>query len=293
MSGPWPTPSAGLVSPPLLDTSPDGLAHAIDADSAATRVLNGELPLEAHLDEDAAWAINPIPDPFRSVVAATRFDERSADRRIAEIAAAFAERATPFLWWRAPFHGPADLGERLERAGIWQVGDAPAMAADLADLPASLELPGGLEVREVVDLGGLRDYLGVLGVEPPPDGAPPLFTPQIVAAIVAFTGARLALEPVPMRYVGRLEGRPVATSRLSLAGGAAGIYAVETLAGFRGRGIGRAMTLAPLLAARRLGYRIGTLQSSEAGFGVYRSIGFEEQFRYAIHVGGVPPGSFG
>jgi hypothetical protein len=53
------------------------------------------------------------------------------------------------------------------------------------------------------------------------------------------------------------------------------------------------MTLAPLLAARRLGYRIGTLQSSEAGFGVYRSIGFVEQFRYAIHVGGVPPGSIG
>jgi ribosomal protein S18 acetylase RimI-like enzyme len=293
LSGPWPTPSAGLVSPPLLDTSPDGLAHAIDADSAATRVLNGELPLEAHLEPDAAWAINPISDPYRSVVAATRFDARSADRRIAEIAAAYAARATPFLWWHAPVYGPPDLGEQLERAGIWQVGDAPAMAMDLADLPATLELPAGLEIREVVDLDGLAEYLAVLGVEPPPDGAPPLFPPPVAAAIVAHTGTRLALEPVPMRYVGRVEGRPVATSRLSLAGGAAGIYAVETLAEFRGRGIGRAMTLAPLLAARRLGYRIGTLQSSEAGFGVYRSIGFVEQFRYAIHVGGVPPGSIG
>jgi ribosomal protein S18 acetylase RimI-like enzyme len=293
LSAPWPAPASGLVSPPLLDTSPDGLARAIDADSVATRVLNGELPLEAHLDPDAAWAINPIADPFRSVVAATRFDERSADRRIAEIAAAFAERATPFLWWRAPFHGPADLGQRLERAGIWQVGDAPAMTVDLADLPAALDPPAGLEILGVTDVAGLREYLVVLGVEPPPEGAPPLFTPEIVAAITTHTGPRLALEPVPMRYVGRFEGRPVATSRLSLAGGAAGIYAVETLAEFRGRGIGRAMTLAPLLAARRLGYRIGTLQSSEAGFGVYRSIGFEEQFRYAIHVGGVPPGSIG
>ncbi|HEX4897505.1 MAG TPA: GNAT family N-acetyltransferase [Candidatus Limnocylindrales bacterium] len=282
-----------MVSPPLLDTSPDGLAGAIDADSVGTRVLGGELPLEAHLDPDAAWAVNPIPDPFRSVVAATRFDERSADRRIAEIAAAFAERATPFLWWRAPFHGPADLGQRLERAGIWQVGDAPAMTMDLADLPAALESPAGLEILEVTDVAGLREYLAVLGVEPPPEGAPPLFTPEIVAAIMAHSGTRLVLEPVPLRYVGRIEGRPVATSRLSLAGGAAGIYAVETLAEFRGRGIGRAMTLAPLLAARRLGYRIATLQSSEAGFGVYRSIGFEEQFRYAIHVGGVPPGSIG
>jgi ribosomal protein S18 acetylase RimI-like enzyme len=282
-----------MVSPPLLDTSPDGLARAIDADSVATRVLGGELPLEAHLDPDAAWAVNPIPDPFRSVVASARFEERSAYRRIAEIAAAFAERATPFLWWRAPFHGPVDLGERLERAGIWQVGDAPAMTMDLADLPAALEPPAGLEILEVTDVAGLREYLAILGVEPPPEGAPPLFTPEIVAAIIAHSGPRLVLEPVPLRYVGRIEGRPVATSRLSLAGGAAGIYAVETLAEFRGRGIGRAMTLAPLLAARRLGYRIATLQSSDAGFGVYRSIGFEEQFRYAIHVGGVPPGSIG
>ena len=291
MSGPWPAPASGLVSPPLLDTSPGGLARAIDADSAATRVLNGELPLEAHLDPDAAWAINPITDPYRSVVVAARFDEQSADRRIAEIAAAYAERATPFLWWRASLDGPADLGIRLERAGIWQVGDAPAMTVDLAALPAALDPPVGLEILGVTDVDGLHEYLAVLGVEPPPEGAPPLFPPPVAAAIVAHTGARLALEPVPMRYVGRLEGRPVATSRLSLAGGAAGIYAVETLAEFRGRGIGRAMTLAPLLAARRLGYRIGTLQSSDAGFGVYRSIGFEEQFRYAIHVGGVPPGS--
>ena len=167
------------------------------------------------------------------------------------------------------------------------------MTVDLAELPAALEPPAGLEILEVTDVAGLREYLAVLGVEPPPEGAPPLFTPEIVAAITAHTGPRLVLEPVPLRYVGRLDGRPVATSRLSLAGGAAGIYAVETLAEFRGRGIGRAMTLAPLLAARRLGYRIGTLQSSEAGFGVYRSIGFEEQFRYAIHVGGVPPGSIG
>jgi ribosomal protein S18 acetylase RimI-like enzyme len=192
------------------------------------------------------------------------------------------------VWWLAPFHTPVDLGDRLEGAGIWQVGDAPAMAMGLAGLPAGLDLPAGLEIRGVTDLAGLDDYLAVLRAEPPPDGAPPVFTAEIVDAIVTTTGPRLALESVPMRYVGLLDDRPVATSRLSLAGGTAGIYAVETLAQFRGRGIGRAMTLAPLLAARRLGYRIGTLQSSDAGFGVYRSIGFVEQFRYAIHVGGLP-----
>ncbi|MBI3746530.1 MAG: hypothetical protein HY264_08445 [Chloroflexi bacterium] len=67
----------------------------------------------------------------------------------------------------------------------------------------------------------------------------------------------------------------------------AGIYTVQTVVEARGRRIGRAMTLAPLFAARALGYRIGTLQSSEAGYPVYRRIGFQEAFRFAIHVGGI------
>lgn len=287
MTAAWPVAADG-IAPPLTDTSPDGLARAIDADSVGTRVLNPELPLEAHLDVDAAWARGSIPDPFRNVVAAAGFEPAAADRRIAEIAAAYAERGTAFLWWRAPFHGPADLGERLERAGIWQVADAPAMAMDLADLPDEVGGPDGLEVAAVTDAPALREYLAVLGEEPPPPGEPSLFSPEIVEAIVAHTGPRLGREPVPMRYLGRIDGRAVAASRLSLAGGAAGIYAVETLATFRGRGIGRAMTLAPLLAARRLGYRIGTLQSTEAGYPVYRRLGFVEQFRYAIHVGNAP-----
>jgi predicted N-acetyltransferase YhbS len=92
-----------------------------------------------------------------------------------------------------------------------------------------------------------------------------------------------------MRYVGWHGGRPVATARLSLAGGAAGIYAVHTIEELRGRGIGRALTLVPLRAARDLGYRIATLQSTEAGHPVYRRIGFRDITHYAIHVGNVPP----
>ena len=41
-------------------------------------------------------------------------------------------------------------------------------------------------------------------------------------------------------------------------------------------GEGVALTLAPLLEARQMGYRIGVLQSSELGFPVYRRMGFEQ-----------------
>jgi GNAT superfamily N-acetyltransferase len=273
----------------LTDTSPEGLVRAIEADSIGTRLLNGEIPLEPHLDGDAAWAMTATPDPFRNVVVSARFDEASADRRIAEIAAAFAGRGTPFLWWRAPFHTPADLGERLERAGIAEIATGPAMALDLRSLPAREDPPVGLEIQAVTDIEALRAYLDVLSSELTPADEPALFPAGTIEAIIGHTGSRLGQEPIPMRYLGRLGGRAVATSRLSLAGGVAGIYAVQTRPEVRGRGIGRAMTVAPLQAARAFGYRIATLQSTEAGFGVYRAIGFEEVFRYTIHVGGWNP----
>jgi len=270
----------------LTDTSPEGFRRAIEADSIGSRLLNGEIPLEAHLEADAAWAMTATPDPFRNVVVSARFDEASADRRIAQIAAAFAERGTPFLWWRAPFHTPTDLGERLERAGIGEIATGPAMAMDLRALPADAAPPPGVSIEGVTDAAGLREYLDVLAAEPGAPDEPDLFPAGTVEAILGHTGPRLASEPVPMRYLARLEGRAVATSRLSLAGGSAGIYAVGTLPEARGRGIGRAMTLAPLRAARDMGYRIGTLQSTDAGYRVYQAIGFIEVFRYAIHVGG-------
>jgi len=80
---------------------------------------------------------------------------------------------------------------------------------------------------------------------------------------------------LPMRnYLGYVGGKPVATSCLFLGGGAAGIYSVSTLPEVRGKGIGAAMTVRPLLDARERGYRIGTLQSSDMGFNIYQKLGF-------------------
>ena len=275
---------SSLVAPPLLDTSPSGLRAAIEADSIGTRVLAGELLGDSRLEADASWVVGPAMDPYANTVVSARFEPDSADRRIGEIVAAYDALPSPFLWWRAPFHGPDDLGARLERAHVYELGDAPAMAMDLDRLGPAPPVAGRFELRGVTDPDGIRAYLSILAADPPLDGAPPMFPPEKVERIVAALAPRLAAEPAPLRVLGLLDGRPVATARLSLAGGAAGLYSVGTLLEARGRGFGAAVSHACLATGRDLGYRIATLQATDMGYRVYERLGFEVQFTYTIHV---------
>ena len=69
-----------------------------------------------------------------------------------------------------------------------------------------------------------------------------------------------------------------------MGGGVAGIHAVTTVPEFRGRGIGTAMTFSPLIYARKKGYEIGVLVSSEMAVGIYRSLEFQEYGKGYIYL---------
>jgi len=85
-------------------------------------------------------------------------------------------------------------------------------------------------------------------------------------------------------YLALLDGKPVGTSQLFLSEGVAGIYNVTCIPEARGQGIGSAVTLAPLLNAREMGYRIGVLQASQTGYNVYRRLGFQDFGKLSVHL---------
>jgi ribosomal protein S18 acetylase RimI-like enzyme len=268
------------MRPILTDTSPDGLRAAIDADIVASRLYNGDVPLEGHEEADVAWAIATDGHLVRPVVAWASFGPASVERRLDELLTVVDERRGRMLWWLAPHHAPSDLAERLLRRGFRHVDDTAAMAMDLARLPDVVEVPAGVRIELVDDTDDVDAYVGLVIREKEAEHRP--LAPDAAEVRRRHIIGRLGNDPDSRRFVARLDGYPVATSRLSMAGGAAGLYTVVTLPEARGLGIGRAMTLTALLAGREAGMRIGALQATEMGQRIYARLGFEELFRFKL-----------
>jgi len=175
----------------------------------------------------------------------------------------------PMLWWTGPSSQPSDLGSRLESFGF-QSTELPGMAADLDSLPEKLELPRDFVIDKVKSNEDLEVWCRIL--------CKAFEMPDFVgdAFFDFYRNIGFDQHSQNHNYLGSLKDEVVATSSLFLGAGVAGIYNVATLQGARRRGIGAAMTAAPLMEARSLGYRVGILHSSEIGFNVYRNLGFQE-----------------
>lgn len=270
-----------MPRPTLTDTSPDGLRAAIEADIVATRLYNQDIPLEAHEEPDVAWSRPALGSGMRPIVAWCNFEAATVERRIDELLAAADARQSAFLWWLAPHHAPLDLADRLEGRGFMEADNTAAMAIELDRLPDAEELPG-VRMELITDAPGINVYVDLLMREMEQSHLP--VAPDAREVRRRHLLGKLGNDPDSRRFVGWLDGRPVATSRLSMAGGAAGLYTVLTMPEARGRGIGRQMTLRAMLAGRDSGMRIGVLQATEMGKRIYDKLGFEELFRYRMMV---------
>jgi GNAT superfamily N-acetyltransferase len=179
-------------------------------------------------------------------------------------------------WWAEPGTQPTDLGKYLMAHGLTYTDGGPGMAADLLALNEDLPTPSGLTIEHVEDTETLKKwaYASIIGLEHPETNVTIWFN------VFAGLGFQLPLR----NFVAILNGEPVATSELFLAAGVAGIYVVATVPDARRRGIGAVLTLAALLEARAMGYRIGILHSSPMGLAVYRKLGFREYCKMSRYV---------
>lgn len=254
----------------LADLSPAALVRSVRANLYAQFRFLGRAPVTDFLESEVllSWH-TPLPIPKQNGVLSLQGAPGDAAQLVAERLARFRERQVEVVtWWFEDGVEEAGWEGHLRRTGFQVDSGEPGMAIDLQLLSEAPGWPASLEIRPVQEPSTLRTWVrtGLAGF-----GMPAGLEEGVFAL---FEGMGLAL---PVRhYVGYVDGEPVATSSLFLGAGVAGIYNVSTIPAGRGRGVGRAMTLAPLLDARGLGYRAAVLQSSEMGFSVYRRLGFEQ-----------------
>ena len=226
-------------------------------------------------DDGLAWVTGALPG---ATVYRTSLDAANADARIAARLADFDSRRLAVTWWARPDARPADLRARLVGHGFELTDDEAGMAADLEHLVEDLPRPAGLTIEAF----GHDDHL-------PEDGVEAWL--KVAGSSFGWLPERYdvrrqlyhgdARRPRPWRHaVARLAGRPVAMARVLLASGVAMVHGVATIESARRQGIGSAITVAALAAARDEGYRLGVLQASSMGQGPYRRIGFETVARY-------------
>jgi len=266
-----------MARPILTDASRDGLLAGFRADLVATRLYNMDVPLIAHEEPDVAWAMPGVPSDMRGVVVWAAFEPATVEQRLDQLIAAFDARGTSVIWWYVPDHRPEDLRDRLERRSFQLRDDTAGMAMDLADLPNAVPAPDGVDIVEVDEPEAIARYVDVI-IRSMAIDHPTL--PANAAVVRAdHIRSRLDEDSLSRRFVALLDGEPVATSRLSMAGGVAGLYTMVTLPHAQRRGIGASMAHRAMAAGRDAGMRLGALQATAMGYPIYKKLGFVEILR--------------
>lgn len=209
---------------------------------------------------DAGWlniafVLAPPPDPEAAFVAARRFYADAGEHWLMRI--------------------PAGLFEGVEAAanrwGFRHSDNVPGMTLHPMPEPAA-SYP--IEIRPVDDAEGVAAFASIVGAcfgfgEVP---ARSLMSDHLLEA------------PDVRAWLGYVDGRPVATAMLIYERDIAGIWCIGTLDGYRGRGIGEAVTRRAIDEGTRMGCKLANLQASEMGRPVYERMGFREVSHYRTYL---------
>jgi GNAT superfamily N-acetyltransferase len=186
---------------------------------------------------------------------------------IGAVKAFYEGRGVPYLLWVRDAIGVEVIAAGLA-AGLRHGGGPPAMGlatiGDIPPPPAELHLflassTDDVDAHRAVVCGGF--------------GMPLDVAHRIIAT-------SLVDDPDLAIVVGRVAGAPVVTALLARSGTTAGVYNVATLPEHRGKGYGAAATWAVVAEGARRGCTHSVLQASEAGYPVYRRMGYVDLGRY-------------
>jgi GNAT superfamily N-acetyltransferase len=263
----------------IEDTSSNQLLIALESNMIAFWSAYGRANgATIQATSNVVWFYTGIQAPLFNGVLFTHLEPNGVKETIDGLQAKIDQQGAPALWWIGPQSMPAQLESLLQHHGLQPAGEVPGMAIDLVMVENKPETITDFAIQKVSNaaMQALWARTAAIGT-----GFTAVATDAMVRLEASLTDP---LYTAQHRYIGLLNGTPVATSALVLDSGVAGIYAVATIPQARGKGIGRLMTEMPLLQARQIGYRVGILQASSMGYSIYKKIGFKDVCRYRLYI---------
>jgi GNAT superfamily N-acetyltransferase len=223
---------------------------------------------EVYEEPELTWVFTGTPLRFFNGVIRTTLDPSRTDKTIEMVLDFYQSRQQIMTWWVSPLACPCNLMHRLAEHGLMRYTKEVAMAIDLRKINEPLFLLDGLVIEQVQDEQTMQEWVRT-------NARGFAIDEHALTGYRKLVTNRPPLEhPVGPFYLARLNGEPVATAALYCAAGVAGIYEVCTLLSARQKRIGSAITMALLLDARAMGYRMAILLAESMGASMYQRLGF-------------------
>lgn len=194
-------------------------------------------------------------------------DDATADAAIAAQVRYFTARGRAFEWKVYAHDRPGDLGSRLRSAGFTSEPEEALMVAPARELATDVALPEGVRLCPVTDPAGVdlvvdvhQRAFGTSGARLRQRLLDQLAgSPEAVSMVVAMAG-----------------DAPVCAARMELHPGTdfAGLWGGGTVAGWRGRGVYRALVAHRARVAADLGYRYLQVDASDQSRPILSRLGF-------------------
>jgi GNAT superfamily N-acetyltransferase len=234
--------------------------------------------VELSVGKYLTWLVTSMPDHFMNLVICTELPQEGIDELIQNALTHFRSLNIRKLSWLTEEGVPSkEIKKYLEAHDLtFSESFATEMAADLTTLREEVAILNQLRIMPVNDKETLRKWIHIASIS---------FSVPFEFEDTWYEFFDEAACASPFRtYLALLNGEPVATSQLFTSAGVAGIYNVTCVPEARGQGIGSAVVLAPLLAAREMGYRVGILQASSMGYNIYRRLGFQDFGKLSLYL---------
>ena len=221
------------------------------------------------------WATN-IDNKYLNGATSANIMSEPASQVIQCVIQFFTEKNLPWLWVVNPLCKLNSLEELLISNGFNLAGNHPVMWYDLSIMLPDLRSKN-YDIREVIDASSMSDWNIPLdeGFGPADDHSNNFF--QLTKKIPYGKGQAFH------HYVSYVEGKPVSCATLSTSKYGARIDNVGTCNNYLRQGFARAITLFAMYEAKKLGYNMVCLESSDEGLSLYLNIGFKEIYQNKVY----------